>query len=417
MSTRRRALRLLLALGLLATWAPASHAGEDAPPKGAEEIERYPASFRQKVQESIAAGVRHLRTLQRTTGHWTDPTIDQALGHTALPLLTLLKAGTPKDDPQVRLAFDALHRMKLEQTYGVALFLMVIQARYQPTLDTLDTDVGTERHERVKPKEVFKLLEKRDRLALEAGVAWLVRAQTSGGLWNYTLPADASGHDLSNSQYALLGLRAALDCGVSVPGDLWRDALAALVEHQDAKGPDVDLLEERVRGRYVFRSTLPAMARGFHYGDSRLDGPMGKGTLWSHPATCSMTTAGVASVAICAEGLWRSRRFSGAERRRAADAVQDGLAWMQENFSVTRNVGHPDNAHVLYYLYGLERMGMLAGRRWIGSHDWYKLGADRLLETQDARRGGWGNHVPTSYAVLFLKRATRRAETVVTTGD
>ena len=36
----------------------------------------------------------------------------------------------------------------------------------------------------------------------------------------------------------------------------------------------------------------------------------------------------------------------------------------------------------LLYLYGLERVGDLAGRRLIGSHDWYREGADWLLGAQ-----------------------------------
>ena len=90
------------------------------------------------------------------------------------------------------------------------------------------------------------------------------------------------------------------------------------------------------------------------------------------------------------------------------------MAWLQANFSVTTNPGHPNGSHHLYYLYGLERMGMLADRRFIGSHDWYKQGADLLLEKQTAA-GAWGNHVPTSFAILFLKRATR-GPAVQTTG-
>ncbi|MDA1194306.1 MAG: hypothetical protein O2894_03910 [Planctomycetota bacterium] len=58
---------------------------------------------------------------------------------------------------------------------------------------------------------------------------------------------------------------------------------------------------------------------------------------------------------------------------------------------------------------------MLTGTRWVGEHDWYKLGADLLLERQNVVWGGWGNHVETSFGILFLKRATRRGDSVVTT--
>jgi hypothetical protein len=129
-----------------------------------------------------------------------------------------------------------------------------------------------------------------------------------------------------------------------------------------------------------------------------------------------MTTAGVACLTICQEGLWRSRRFRGADRKKLQAAIRDGLVWMQVHFSVSENPGEPHALHHLYYLYGLERMGMLSGTRWIGQHDWYKEGADLLLEMQDAYRGGWGGPVRSSFAILFLKRATRAADRVVVTG-
>ena len=146
-----------------------------------------------------------------------------------------------------------------------------------------------------------------------------------------------------------------------------------------------------------------------------MDGPLGEKTVFSTPATGSMTTAGVACMAICQEGLWRSRKFKGGDRKKSRDSVRDGLAWMQVHFTVTENPGHPRKAHHMYYLYGLERMGMLTGTRWLGTHDWYKAGADLLLERQTPIHGGWGNHVNTSFGILFLKRATRGADTVVLT--
>ena len=95
------------------------------------------------------------------------------------------------------------------------------------------------------------------------------------------------------------------------------------------------------------------------------------------------------------KGAIRAERYPPSFRLRVKKAIEEGAAH-------------------LYDLYGLERMGMLTGRRWLGAHDGYKLGADVLLSAQQPN-GGWGNHVQTSYAVLFLKRATRPSETVVTT--
>ena len=97
--------------------------------------------------------------------------------------------------------------------------------------------------------------------------------------------------------------------------------------------------------------------------------------------------------------------------------VQSGMAWIAQNFSVTE---HPEyskghgNTFINYYLYGLERAGILFDTRHFGRHDWYAEGAAYLLEAQKPD-GSWGGNAnsryepvwDTCFAILFLKRATR----------
>ena len=53
--------------------------------------------------------------------------------------------------------------------------------------------------------------------------------------------------------------------------------------------------------------------------------------------------------------------------------VQSGMAWLASNFSVTENVGPPQvdkqngQTFLYYYLYALERVGMLNGSPKIGT--------------------------------------------------
>ena len=414
MSVPHRAVRALVLLGVVLMSAVHADAKERA--KG-EKVERYPPSFRLAVKEAIEKGVTRLKGLQAIEGHWGDPAHDQVMGHTALPVLAMLKAGVSADVAHVKRALRALEGMPMQRVYSVAAYLMVIQALYQPKLDTWDTDVGTRRAKRVKPKHVRAKLSTQHAKVVKDGLDFLLRAQNASSLWHYDVPQAATikRHDLSNVQYALLGLRAAADCGFKVKAKVWQTALRALLLHQDAKGDEVELLRKEVRDGYAFASKESAQARGFHYRDSKGHGPLGENTVFTTPATGSMTTAGIACMAICQEGLWRSRKFKGSDRKKSRDSIRDGLAWMQVHFTVTENPKHPKKAHHLYYLYGLERMGMLTGTRWLGAHDWYKQGADLLLTKQDPERGGWGTHVDTSFAVLFLKRATRSTDTVVLT--
>jgi hypothetical protein len=95
--------------------------------------------------------------------------------------------------------------------------------------------------------------------------------------------------------------------------------------------------------------------------------------------------------------------------------VLDGIAWLNQNFTVSTNPGkYPEWHH--YYLYALERVGMLYNTWMIGSHDWYREGANLLLDAQradgswqgaSAFRDGGGPTWDTCFAILFLKRATR----------
>jgi hypothetical protein len=98
--------------------------------------------------------------------------------------------------------------------------------------------------------------------------------------------------------------------------------------------------------------------------------------------------------------------------------VHDGLAWLAKNWSVTENHGPSEvengvgNAYLYYYLYALERVGMLLDVGSIGNHSWYPEGAEMLLKVQQPD-GSWKGSRPevpawdTCFAILFLKRATR----------
>jgi len=63
----------------------------------------------------------------------------------------------------------------------------------------------------------------------------------------------------------------------------------------------------------------------------------------------------------------------------------------------------------------MERVGALTHRKWIGRHDWYRLGAEELIRRQlpdgSFPSAGFGDdpHCNTCFALLFLKRATLKS--------
>ena len=393
----------LLALVILVLAAPRGPAaGEE--PQG-DKVQKtfndlYPVEFRSRVNAGIDRGRDWLLRAQRPDGTWhvLRHHSQYPMGTTALVTLTLLKCGVPADDPHIAKAFAYLRGLPMRSTYSVALLLMALDAKYAPARDPFEVEAvdryGT--HEGPDPCEQH--IAPGDLAWMRAGVAWLTEQQTAEGTWRYP----GGGFDLSNTQFALLGLHAGTRCGVKVKASVWLDALRALLAFQDKEGEPVSYKANEVRGRYRFEWTERAFARGFGYMTDRAE------------PSASMTTAGITSVVICQSRLWKSRGFTGELRADTRRSIRDAVAWLQQNFTVRNNPGGSDH-WTTYYLYGLERAGILGRFRFLGLHDWYKEGADVLLEEQRPPGDWHGDGADTCFALLFLKRATSRMREPVIT--
>ncbi len=400
----RRSRPRLGALVALVVLVAGSTAGAK-PPKDALEAGAYPASFRLAVAKTIQRGVERLKSMQAKEGHWGKADDEHVMGHTALALLALTKGGVDPQDEAVRRAWTRLAALPMRTTYSVGVYLLAVHARHAPLVDvfSLDDPASDASRARRDPALIRAALSEAERKVLSEGVKFLLRTHGKTGLWCYRIDPNAPGwaYDLSNTQYALLGLRAAVACGEKVPRATWERALEGVLGVQAEEGKRASLLDYRLKDGYALVKKKRASARGFRYKLDKKDGPKGPWTEFTYPCSGSMTTAGIVGLTIAREGL--GRRVPGALRKRIDTGLRDGLAWLQEHFTVTLNPGDP-KIHHYDYLYGLERVGMLLGRRWLGRSDWYRAGADHLLAL-DAQ-GGWGEHVPTAFAVLFLKRAT-----------
>ena len=75
---------------------------------------------------------------------------------------------------------------------------------------------------------------------------------------------------------------------------------------------------------------------------------------------------------------------------------------------------HPEGSdqHLFYYLYSLERVGRILDTEFIGTHEWYPLGAPVAAWTNQKADGTWGGGATRSrrsrprFALMFLTRAT-----------
>jgi len=175
--------------------------------------------------------------------------------------------------------------------------------------------------------------------------------------------------DNSNSQYAALGLRACLEANVVPPAETLKDACAWWEKSQNNDG-------------------------GWSYGDK------GAGASYG-----SMTAGAVSSLIILKHYLKENWR---ADRR-----VADGIAWLVKNWDVRKNPGTNEGfVWVYYYLYAVERTGILSEMEKFGRIEWYKTGAEHIL-SQQLDDGSWsegntygGAAKDVCFAILFLRRAT-----------
>jgi len=190
----------------------------------------------------------------------------------------------------------------------------------------------------------------------------LVRCQGRHGGFHYTTDQRPQKYDNSCTQYGVLGLRAAHRLGLPIPRIVWRRSL-----------------------RHQLRNT--SRAGGVGYG-----GP-GEHT--------GFTAGGLASLVITTARAGHHENHKDLRQARAA------IRRMKQLLERRWQPG------VHYNDYALERAMAFTRMEKLGRRDWYRLGADWLCANQ-MPTGAWnGGIVPSSFALLFLSRATK--ETVSAT--
>lgn len=195
--------------------------------------------------------------------------------------------------------------------------------------------------------------------------------------------------DNSNAQYAALGLRACLDAGIDVDPKVLAMARKWWVSSQNSDG-------------------------GWGYNGDGSQGGADNPTGVSNTSYGSMTVGAVGAMCIYDYFLGSSYKND--------PVVLKGLDWMTKNYDVTKNPKKTAFAY-LYYLYGMERVGLLFGTEKFGNYEWYPDGAEHLLKIQQPG-GAWhaGDSLPreaqvdTCFAILFLRRGTPPLKPVASQG-
>lgn len=254
----------------------------------------------------------------------------------------------------------------LIESYGDPTFYPKLRQATRYLLEAQGKE-GTWTYNSSIPTEMFKDAHEGQVLRISGGTP-LEGPGSAGEQWTrLTDWAKGGDGDNSVSQFALLGLYSASRSGIRLPAVTWTKNLETFRKRQNKEG-------------------------GWGYHD-RSDGT----------SYGSMSCAGICALAI--------NRHELGEAHPADDpAITRGLAWLAQNFSVDKN---PQNGTWdYYYIYSLERVGRILDTEFIGSHEWYPLGARYLVDKQKTD-GSWvgdGSEIDprlaTSFALLFLTRAT-----------
>ncbi|MCL2710167.1 MAG: DUF4159 domain-containing protein [Planctomycetaceae bacterium] len=317
-----------------------------------------------EINRAMTQGIGYLkRTQDPVNGNWATEGSSEWCGATALAVLAMRSCGVPPNDPSIQNAMRFMRARSGElagRNYSLALQTMAFCA------------VDPER-DRMLIRENIALLEKRQ-----------ARGEPHGGGWDYITPGGTT--DLSNSQFVILALYEAERVGVRVSDATWNAALRYWSATQNGNGS---------------WGYTPQAGGG------------------SGGSTGSMTTAGIASLIISAGVLERGGATVEGDNiicfqrpdNRYSQQVARGVDWLADPrvFSVSTNPGSSN--YLLYYLYALERVGRMTNQRFIGRHDWYRAGTEKILALQNKDSGHWhmGTFViaDTSFALLFLSKGRR----------
>jgi hypothetical protein len=450
----RRALILsaLLALTLPAAAQDNKDKGGAAPVPQGGGLNPPPYLDQSKIDKAIERGIAYL--MANNASHMTRfEHVKRQMQHTELVLWTYVHADVKETDPNFQALLKDMLDRKLETTYCTALQAMILEevqrVKYQPRIwqcgqflvDNQSADgfwgygdptiyaedppgtptTGNERKEVASGvKKAGAIKEMDSPLMAQPGMR--VKPAVKGHL-KVEKKRDGNPNDQSNSQYAALGLRACHDAGIDIPPAVVDKAIAwwkatqkaadgekMKLEFRDSGGKPVSLAPAAKGQSGVMERPQEILSdpRGWCYGKH------------DHKAYGSMTAGAIGTLAIYD---YIKDNDQGKKRSWRSDKdVISGIAWIAKNFSVTYNPGPYEHANFAensqsqyyYYLYALERAGMLFGTELVGTHWWYAEGAKVLIDAQKGTGAWGGGTVDTCFAILFLKRATRPLDGVVT---
>ena len=310
------------------------------------------------VEKSLDRAKAYLYSTQKN-GNWetsqqrlpASPPYDTAGGqwggHTAISTYALLAAGESPSDPRILEAVKFLRKADMVGIYAIG-----VRAQVWP----------------------FLPMTAENKACIKRDYQLLVKGITKSGPWIGTfdyLTSGATRTDLSASQYGVLGFWACEQSGaVEVPMGLWKQVEKSWIDYQQSNG-------------------------GWCYeGNPRAGAEV----------DIAMTAAGVATLFIT-QDYNRAEEGLACKGNIRNEHIERGLKYIGEHFNDA--IADPPRA-TQYALYGIERIGVASGYKYINDIDWYQKGADYLLKRQTpegAWDGIWRTRTSeTPLGMLFLAR-------------
>jgi hypothetical protein len=324
--------------------APTSAQNPPAPPP-------KPAFSDEDVRRAIERGREYLINLQNPDGSF-GPINEWTGCQSAMVFMTLAYMGEHPSRVVMTKGLDYLLKLDADRNFnhrqGYALPIRVMGLSY------VQNKLSTEKRAAVRRRILGDL-------------AYMFAGQTNQGGWRYELKHD-SDYDFSVTQWPILAMREANLAGIE------------------------------------FQVQPLLKARELYFNCQNADG--GWGYQGRSPSYGSMTAAGLASLLIITDVLepasgcpCRNGQSQGtaseAERR-----IELALGWLAKNFTADKHpFGPPDRW--LYWLYCVERVGIAAGYKYFGTHNWYREGAEIVVKHQDPK-GHWSDIPNTCFGLLFL---------------
>jgi hypothetical protein len=368
------------------------------------------------IQAAIERGVAALRNTQSKDGSFGGNRY--ACGGTALAGLTLLECGVPPDDESIRKAADAIRAecVDLNKVYHLSLAIMFFDSLGDPrdvpliqamavrlmegqfvdggwSYTTPNVDPGESQRLRTSLQQRTELKTAPDKTKpdspppLDPDLADRLqrlerrahgRAGPGESFYSTTL-----GIDNSNTQFAVLGLWVSRRHGLPVDDALRRAERYFRATH--------------INGAWPYRPNNERTGQG------------------------AMTCAGLLGIAIGA-GVSRDAKLrTGPDPKTGQppalrDPLRDVLVQAALNFVGDRlalasvaglsTVLNPE--HDYYFLWSVERVGMVYSLNMMGGRNWYQIGAALILRGQRPDGLWTGRYTPevdSCFALLFLRRS------------